>query len=669
MPPIVRRVLVATALLAVLVALVWASFFETLPPADFSLQNRADAKTLDPARAEGNVESNLIFALFEGLLRMLPEGAPDPVTGLQPLSAQPAMAESYEVSEDNQRYTFHIRKDARWTDGTPVTSHDFAFSWQRMLHPEVLCQYTYHLYSLPYAQAYNQGIVDVGDKVEVELWDRPGDTPEQSNRQPFPRGTMRYGVVEEIDKEPEPEFPKPLPDQPDKKKQEVKRRDKILADWRERWVYHVRVIAEEADGKIDWNADGETYKYCVNLESKVADQETERCHWVLVAFGKLGVLETPDDHTFIVNLRDPIPYFPNVVAFYPMFPVNRKCVEEHGSPMWTKAENIVTNGPFKLQFRLLRDRLRLMKNEDYHAVNEQGFDTVDFMSVEKNTTAMNMYETGQLQWITDPPLILLDVLKQREDFHVAPMLTVYFYRFNVNVPPLNDVRVRKAIAMAVDRQEIVEEVTRGGQTPAFTIVPPGIAGYKSAEGFAPDVDEARRLLAEAGYPGGRGMPKITVLYNTSESHRDIAEVLQQQLRNSLNIPIALENMEWGSYLDKVTRQDYQVARAGWIADYPDPNTFLDMWVTDGPQNNTGWSNKEYDRLINDAASERDPSKRMAILREAETIFVDEMPVIPIYFYTSLNAIDRRVENFSPTPQDLHPLHLMQYKSEPEADQE
>lgn len=666
MPPIVRRVLITAALSAVAAALVWASFFETLPPADFSFQNRADAKTLDPARAEGNVESKLIFALFEGLLRMLPEGDPDPENGLQPLSAQPGMAESYEVSDDNQRYTFHIRKNARWSDGTAVTSHDFAFSWQRMLHPDVLCQYTYHLYSLPYAQAYNEGTVKVGDKVEVELWDRPGDTAERSNGQPFPRGTMHYGVVETIDKEAEPQFEQPLPDSPDAKKAENQRRSRILADWRERWVYNVRVIPEDSNGNVDWNADGEIRKYCVNLESKVADESTQRCHWVLVAFGKLGVLETPDDHTFIVNLKDPIPYFPNVVAFYPMFPVNRTCIEQHGSPMWTKAENIVTNGPYKLQFRLLRDRLRLFKNEDYHAVNKNGFNTVDFMSVEKNTTAMNMYETGQLQWITDPPLILLDVLKKRDDFHVAPMLTVYFYRFNVNVKPLNDVRVRRAIAMSIDRQEIVDEVTRGGQQPAFAIVPPGIAGYESAQGFKPDIEQAQNLLAEAGYPGGRGMPKITVLYNTSESHRDIAEVIQQQLRNSLNIPIALENMEWGSYLDKVTKQDFQIARAGWIADYPDPNTFLDLWVTDGPQNNTGWSNKEFDKLIADAARQRDPQKRMSILRDAEAIFVDELPVIPIYFYTSLNAIDPRVENFFPTPQDLHPLHLMQYREEADA---
>ncbi len=662
MPPIVRRAFLAIALLVVAVALVWASFFETLPPADFSLQNGSDAKTLDPARAEGQVESRVIFALFDGLLRMMPEGAPDPETGLQPMSPQPAMAESYEVSPDNRRYTFHLRRSARWTDGTPVSSHDFAFSWQRMLHPEVLCQYTYHLYGLPFAQAYNQATVEVGDKVEVELWDRPGDTPDQSNGQPFPRGTMRFGVVEKIETEPEPEFPQPLPESPIARQVESKRRAKIMADWRDRWVHCVRVIEPDENGDVDWEADGKIEKFCVNMTSEVADEATQRCHWVLVAFGKLGVLETPDDHTLIVNLRDPIPYFPNVVAYYPTFPVNRKCIETYGSPMWTKPEHIVSNGAFKLQFRLLRDRLRLVKNEDYFDVNKDGFDTVDFMSVEKDTTAMNMYETGQLQWITDPPLILLDELKKRADLYVAPMLTVYLYRFNVNVPPLNDVRVRRAIAMAINRDEIVNQVTRGGQQPAFTIVPPGLLGYESAEGFKHDVGEAKRLLAEAGYPGGRGMPKITVLYNTSESHRDIAEVVQQQLRNTLNVPIALENMEWGSYLDKVTKLDYQVARGGWIADYPDPNTFLDMWVTDGPQNNTGWSNREYDQLIADAARESDPRKRMAILRKAEAILVQEMPVTPFYFYTSLNVVDPRVENFFASPQDLHPLHLMQYKS-------
>jgi oligopeptide transport system substrate-binding protein len=199
-----------------------------------------------------------------------------------------------------------------------------------------------------------------------------------------------------------------------------------------------------------------------------------------------------------------------------------------------------------------------------------------------------------------------------------------------------------------------------GQLPATTIVPPGLAGYTSAEGFVPDVAKARELLAEAGFPGGRGMPRLTILYNTSEGHRSIAEVIQQQLQNNLNIAIELQNMEWGSFLDKVQQTDYQIARAGWIADYPDPNTFLDMWMTGNPQNNTNWSNKEYDELIRSAARATDPAQRMDLLRQAEQIFIDELPVIPIYFYTSINVVKPNVKGFFPSAQDLHPLQLLRF---------
>ena len=187
MAPEVRGFFVVAAAVVVLAAVVWASLFETIPPAEFSLRGESDPKTLDPARATGNVEGRILYELFEGLLRMMPEGEPDPETGVQPLTPQPAMAASYELSADKRRYTFHLRDDIRWTDGTPVTSHDFAWSWQRMLHPGTACEYTFHLYGIPYAKAYNQGTVVVGDKVEVELWDRPGETPgSEANHQNFP---------------------------------------------------------------------------------------------------------------------------------------------------------------------------------------------------------------------------------------------------------------------------------------------------------------------------------------------------------------------------------------------------------------------------------------------------------------------------------------------------
>src|SRR5690606_24706118 len=301
-----------------------------------------------------------------------------------------------------------------------------------------------------------------------------------------------------------------------------------------------------------------------------------------------------------------------------------------------------------------------VKNEDYYDADKVSLKSVDFLSMEGENTALNMYETGQLDWVTMPPETVREVLKDREDFYTAPQLSVYFYRLNVARPPLDNVLVRRAIALAIDRVEIVEEVTKTGQIPATTIVPPGFAGYESAKGFEPNVARARELLAEAGYPGGRGIPRLTILYNTSEGHRSIAEVVQQQLQNNLNIAVELQNMEWGSFLDKVQQTDYQLARAGWIADYPDPNTFLDMWVTGGPQNNTNWSNAEFDQLIADAASETDPQERLEILRRAEAIWVDELPAIPMYFYTSVNLVKPNVRGFFPTAQDLHPLQLLRF---------
>jgi len=669
--PEVRRSLLIFAATVTLIAVGWASFFETIPPAEFSLQNGTDPKTLDPARATGSIEGRVLYELFEGLLQMMPEGGPDPVTRVQAMTPQPGMAASYDLSEDRRRYTFHLRDDVRWTDGSPVTSHDFAWSWQRFLHPATACEYTFHLHGVPYAKAYSGGTVNVGDRVEVELFDREGEVAQSRSRsaggsvarfrhtstanfQHYPRGTMRYGTLTDIRKPPEPS------------EEEIKADKDAVLKWTDAWIYVVDVVAPGDDQTIDWDGSAESMSFATDLEaideSAVLEGETiQRTHHVLVAFEKLGGLETPDDRTFVVNLIDPIPYFPNIVAFYPLFPVNRRCVETHGSPLWTTVSNIVTNGPYQLEMRRLRDRLRVVKYEDYYNADKVAFRSVDFLLLEGQNTAVNMYETDQIQWVTDPPPTLLDNLKVRDDFYNAPQLSVYFYRLNVKRPPLDNPKIRRAIAMAIDRKEIVEEVMKVGQIPAFSAVPPGLAGYESAKGFEFDVEGAKKLLAEAGFPGGRGVPKLTILYNTTEGHRSIAEVIQQQLQNNLNISIELQNMEWGSFLDKIQQTDFQIARGGWIADYPDPNTFLDLWVTGGPQNNTNWSNQAFDDLIAASAREPDPKVRLDLLRSAEQIWIDEMPVIPIYFYTSINLVKTNVKGFAPTAQDIHPIQLMSYE--------
>ncbi|WP_200836536.1 peptide ABC transporter substrate-binding protein [Roseiconus lacunae] len=657
MAPEVRRGFVVVAALVAIVAVIWAARLDSVPPAEFSLQNGTDPKTLDPHRATGQPESRIVFELFEGLLRMLPEGERDPENGLQPLAPKPAMAESWDVSEDGKTYTFHLRDGIRWSDGTPITAHDFAWSWHRMLHPATACEYGYLISEVRLASEYHNAIVNVGDRVEVELWDRPGETPQgDAAIKHFPRGSMKYGVLREIIKPPRPE----LPDDASEDDQE-----NAELDWQESWVYVVDVVPMGSDDRPDWDHEPTRERFAASPETVRGDRTITRAHGVMVDFRHEGGAQAIDDRTFVVHLNNSVPYFLNLVAYYPLFPVNQACVETYGAQLWTKAENIVTNGPYRLKFRRLRDRVRVEKNPDYWDADRVGMNTIDFISLESQNTALNMYVTGQLQWINDLPTSVLEELRKRDDFHSAPKLSIYFYKLNHDIPPLDDIRVRQAISMAIDRRQIVEEVTKAGQQPAFSVVPPGLAGYKGVKGLQEDVEKAKTLLAEAGFPGGRGFPKLTLLYNTSETHRPIAEVIQQQLQNNLNIKIELQNMEWGSFTETVQLENYQMARYGWVGDYPDPNTFLDMWVTGNPQSNTNWSNPEYDRLIVESGTEQDPAKRLELLRKAEEILATELPVIPIYFYTSAEMCKPNVIGFAPTAQDLHPLSTLRYADEGE----
>ena len=255
------------------------------------------------------------------------------------------------------------------------------------------------------------------------------------------------------------------------------------------------------------------------------------------------------------------------------------------------------------------------------------------------------------------------------DFRPIPFLGTYYYLLNANEPPLDDARVRRALGLALNKKQVVETVTRAGQQPARSYVPAGISryvDYRPALCEPYDPEKAGRLLAEAGYPGGRGMPRLEILYNTSEAHKAIAELIQSQWKRNLGIDVSLANQEWAAYLVATRKQNYQVARAAWIGDYLDPNTFLDMWVTGGTHNHTGWSNPEYDRLIDAAQKEPDTRKRMAYFHQAERILMDEMPIIPIYSYVTQSMVRPYVRGFYQNIQDVHPLKYLRIDPEEKA---
>jgi oligopeptide transport system substrate-binding protein len=381
-------------------------------------------------------------------------------------------------------------------------------------------------------------------------------------------------------------------------------------------------------------------------------------------FSEVGV-KALDERTLEVTLENPTPFFLDLCATPPLAPVPVRVIEKHGDD-WIKPEHIVTNGAYLLDTWRINDVIRLRKNPRYWNADAVALETVDVLPIAKDTVAFNFYASGLADLLMDKgltPPALLDTLKERPDFHAAPFLGTYFLRFNCQKGPFADPRVRRAFGMAVDKRRIVEKITRAGELPAGALVPPGLEGYDPPDGLPYDPEEARRLLAEAGYPEGRNFPHVNYLYDDRGLNEFIAVELQDMWERELGVRVNLAKQEWKVYLNSMSTLDYDIARSSWVGDYPDPNTFLDMFLTGGGNNRTGWSNPDYDRLIADAAREVDPARRMAILREAETLLVArEAPICPLYYYVGIQIYDpEKIGGIAPNILDEHPLKAVYRK--------
>ena len=267
-----------------------------------------------------------------------------------------------------------------------------------------------------------------------------------------------------------------------------------------------------------------------------------------------------------------------------------------------------------------------------------------------------MFRTGVLHATSSTPLdkIASYQTNDPDKISINPYLGTYYYRLNVTEKPLDDARVRRALSMSIDRQAITDSITKGGQIPAFTFTPPNTQGYfANNNSIRYDITHEQQLLSEAGFPNGEGFPEIELTYNTSDGHRRIAVAIQQMWKQALNINVRLSNQDWKVYLSRIQALDYSIARAAWIGDYPDPNTFL-ICVTNGGNNQTGWSNSQYDKLIASAASEADEKKRYQIFQQAEKLLMDESPIIPIYTYTRVLLKHPQLKGWEPNILDIHP---------------
>ncbi|MDQ8207127.1 peptide ABC transporter substrate-binding protein [Coraliomargarita sp. SDUM461003] len=482
---------------------------------------------LDPHIVTGVTEHYVLLSLFEGLTTVHPET----------LEIEPGVAQSWELSADGLRYTFHLNPAARWSNGDPLTAEDFLFAYERILSPAMGAPYAYMLYCIRGAEAFNKG--------------------------------------------------------------------------------------------------------------------------ELQNFAQVG-LSSPDPHTLIIELEAPTPYLLSLPTHYTWFPLHKASVLAHGGmtdriSKWTKPDNLVSNGPFQLDTWRLNHSIHVTKNPYYTAQESVRLQGIHFLPIAIDAEE-RAFRTQQLHITSTVPIPRIDWYRQNqpERMRFDTYLGVYYYAINTEHGPLKDARVRKALAYSIDREALTEHVLKAGQKPAYHFTPPNTGGYSAEVKLPYNPELARQLLAEAGYPGGEGFPTFELLFNTSESHRTVAVAIQQMWKQELGIDIGLYNQEWKVYLATRKARDFDIVRAAWIGDYVDPNTFLSLITSDNGNNHTNWGSAQYDQLIRQAATEQDPNARLDLFQKAEKILIEEMPVIPIYFYVRSMLIDESVQGWSPNILDYHP---------------
>lgn len=468
--------------------------------------NGTDIESLDPHLVTGQPEHWVITTLFEGLVAPAADN---------PDEDAPGVAASWS-SDDFQTWTFRLRPDAAWSDGTPITSADFLYAFQRILSPELGSHYAEMLHLMQGAAAFHRG--------------------------------------------------------------------------------------ETTD------------------------------------FSTVGA-RAPDPHTLIITLEGPAPYFPGMLKHYTWFPVPRHVVEKFGGMTtrdtpWARPGNIVGNGPFLLKDWRINHFIAVEKNPRYWDAAVTRLEGIHFFPIDNPESEERLFLDGQLHVTYTVPLAKIPRYRETRPpwFGQSPELACEFYRFNTTRPPFDQPKVRQALALAIDRAMLVDQVIRSGHRPATGLTPPGAhPDYTPLDVARFDPEAARRLLAEAGFPGGKGFRKVEILTNTSSTARTSAEFFQESWKKHLGIEVSILQQEWQVYINSQQNLKYDISRAGWVGDYTDPNTFLSIWRSGDGNNNTGWGDPRYDELMLAATREPDTARRMAFMREAEALLLEAAPITPIYW--------------------------------------
>ncbi|AQQ54593.1 peptide ABC transporter substrate-binding protein [Planococcus lenghuensis] len=482
---------------------------------EITVNAMTEPPTLDPALSTDTTSFWILDHMFEGLYTQDKEG--EAVLGV---------AEDVNISEDGTVYTFTIREDAVWSDGTPVTAENFEYAWKRVLDPATASAFAFYLYYIEGAEAYNKG----------------------------------EGSVEDV------------------------------------------------------------------------------------------AINAVDERTLEVTLNSPLGYFDKLLTQRTFLPLKQEVVE--ADPNWAAGpETYISNGPFELTEWSHNEQVVIEKNEEYFNADQIDLQQITFEMVNDATTYYQMFKTDELDFIMTLPPDALDAEKDNPEFQSIPYYGTYMYMFNVEQEPFTNQKVRKAFAMAIDRESLTENVSRAGESPAYAMVPTGVTtpeGDFREEGgayFEEDYEEAKRLLEEGmAEEGWDTLPEVTLMYNTSENHKKFAEAVQEMLKQNLGVEVQLANQEWKTYLETTEQGNFQMARMGWIGSFIDPVANLDYYLGDSPNNRTNWVNEDYDRLIAEAKVEQDEAKRFELLHQAEEILMTDLPFMPVYFYTNTYMTDSDIED-------------------------
>ncbi|EAO3106656.1 oligopeptide ABC transporter substrate-binding protein OppA [Salmonella enterica] len=517
MSNITKKSLIAAGILTALIAASAATAADV--PAGVQLadkqtlvrNNGSEVQSLDPHKIEGVPESNVNRDLFEGLLISDVEGHPSP-----------GVAEKWE-NKDFKIWTFHLRKNAKWSDGTPVTANDFVYSWQRLADPNTASPYASYL---------------------------------------------QYGHI-------------------------------------------------------------------ANIDDIIAGKKTAT---------DLGV-KALDDHTFEVTLSEPVPYFYKLLVHPSVSPVPKSAVEKFGDK-WTQPANIVTNGAYKLKNWVVNERIVLERNPQYWDNDKTVINQVTYLPISSEVTDVNRYRSGEIDMTyNNMPIELFQKLKKEipNEVRVDPYLCTYYYEINNQKAPFNDVRVRTALKLALDRDIIVNKVKNQGDLPAYSYTPPYTDGAKLVEpewlkwSQEKRNEEAKKLLAEAGFTADKPLT-FDLLYNTSDLHKKLAIAVASIWKKNLGANVKLENQEWKTFLDTRHQGTFDVARAGWCADYNEPTSFLNTMLSDSSNNTAHYKSPAFDKLIADTLKVTDDATRSELYAKAEQQLDKDSAIVPVYYYVNARLV-------------------------------